>query len=143
MQRRSNRKVARRSRNEGSHTRSAAGIKQGYGKNAANATWGKIHTARGAQHETSKAAQQERSKSHKGAQKESSRNPKGNHKKFGRAVTGNATKTQRTAAGKQELGRTATGTQQKRQGAHPEPSRKSRGIQQGCATKTTGGAART
>ena len=52
-------------RNEGSHTRNAAGIKQGYGKNAANATWGKIHTARGAQHEISRAAQQELSKNHR------------------------------------------------------------------------------
>ena len=127
------------SRNEGSHTRSAAGIKQGSGKNAANATWGKIHTARGAQHETSKAAQQERSKNHKGRR----RNPTGNHKKFDRAVTRYATKAPRATAGKQELGRTATGTQQKRQGAHPEPSRKSRGIRQGCATKATGGAAGT
>ena len=143
MQRRNNRKVARRSRNEGRRTRSAAGTKQGYGKNAANATWGKIHTARGAQHETSKAAQQERCKNHKWAQKESSRNPTGNHKKSGRALTGNATKTPRATAGKQELGTTATGTQQKRPRAQPEPSRTSPGIRQGCATKTTGGAAGT
>ena len=60
-----------------------------------------------------------------------------------KAVTGHVTKTPRATAGKQELGTTATGTQQKRQRAHPEPSRKSRGIRQGCATKTTGGAAGT